>query len=64
MSSAAVDKFPGIFGVRRIGRGGGTGDGGSLEASDRVSGVAKGANTRMLSHSPNWQDLNEKRKIQ
>ena len=51
MSSAAVDRLPGILGVRRI-IGRGIGDGGLLfEASDRVSGVANGARRPRLFQS-------------
>lgn len=51
-SSAAVDKFPGIFGVRLIGLGGGIGEGGLLDVSDNVSGVARGAVRETSSQSP------------
>ena len=61
-SSAAVDKFPEIFGVRLIGRGGGTGDGGLLDASDNVSGVANGAVRELSSQSLRRFDLRIQRK--
>ena len=50
--------------MRLIGRGGGTGDGGLLDASDNVSGVANGAVRELSSQSLRRFDLRiQKKKI-
>lgn len=48
--------------MRLIGRGGGTGDGGLLDASDNVSGVANGAVRELSSQSLRRFDLRIQRK--
>ena len=48
--------------MRLIGRGGGTGDGGLLDASDNVSGVANGAVRELSSQSLRRFDLRIQKK--